>query len=168
VDWQPIPTLEGVYEVSNTGLVRRVSGRLMGQWKNSNGYPLVKLTCAARGIRADFLVHRLVAGTFIPNPENKPCVNHIDNKPANNRVENLEWCTQLENLQHADRQGRTQKDYWLGKRSPNASLSDEQVRQMRALYAAGAGSWETIGKMFGVSKRCAGRVITREVYADVQ
>ena len=53
------------------------------------------------GIKKRFMCHRIVAQEFIPNPNNKPFVNHIDGNPANNKAENLEWCTQEENEQHS-------------------------------------------------------------------
>lgn len=57
------------------------------------------------GITQLFKVHRAVAFAFIPNPQNKPDVNHIDGNRGNNHVSNLEWCTASENMQHAVRTG---------------------------------------------------------------
>lgn len=68
-----------------------------------------RVTLHLNGEPARFLVHRLVAKAFILNPENKPCVNHIDNNPSNNHVSNLEWCTYSENMQHSIKQGRQEK-----------------------------------------------------------
>ena len=163
-DWRPVLGREGRYEVSSLGHVRILDGKILGQWQNRQGYMMVRFSNPRDTPR----VHRLVAQAFIANPDNKPFVNHIDCVRSNNESINLEWCTQLENLQHADRLGRMQRYYWVGKRSPNATLTDDQVREMRRLYATGKMSWLDIGRQFGVSKRCAGRAITKESYADVQ
>lgn len=103
--WKPIIGLEGYYEVSSLGRVMRIksggrarAGTILKPWVNS-GY----LSVTLRG--REYRVHRLVAIAFTPNPENKPCVNHIDGNKLNNAVDNLEWCTYSENLIHAYRTG---------------------------------------------------------------
>ena len=61
--------------------------------------------------RKSVFIHRLLAMTFIPNPENKPCVNHIDCNKSNNDLLNLEWATQKENIKHAWNNGKCTKNY---------------------------------------------------------
>ncbi|MBR3246857.1 MAG: HNH endonuclease [Clostridiales bacterium] len=68
--------------------------------KGGKGYMLVTLN-KPYGEKKDYRVHRLVAMAFIPNPENKQEINHLDGNTKNNLVENLEWCTHTENIQHA-------------------------------------------------------------------
>lgn len=71
--------------------------------RSPQGY--LRLGLRSKGIRKHFNLHRLVAQTFTPNPENKPFVNHIDGDKTNNRVDNLEWCNQSENMIHAYKTG---------------------------------------------------------------
>ena len=98
--WQPICGFEGIYEVSRSGDIRIVkSGELKIPQKMKNGYMQVLLW---KGKRAKgFLVHRIVAETFIENPRGCSDVNHMDGNKQNNCVSNLEWCTRSENLKHA-------------------------------------------------------------------
>lgn len=161
--WLPVVGHEDRYDVSDLGRVRSKDGKIAGQHLNAQGYAFCRLS----GSRKEVRVHRLVAEAFIPNPNAKPFVNHIDNDRANNVATNLEWCTQLENLRHAEKQGRMQRDYWVGKRSPSAVLSDTQIREIRTLYATGEWSWLTLGRKFGICKRSIGRIINRESYSDV-
>ncbi len=96
---------------------------LVGLWKNKK--------------RKMYLVHRLIASTYILNSENKPDINHKDGNSLNNSVENLEWCTKSENMQHAIKNGMI--DYFTGKqiriRSENGRKTIAQNSLKRRIYA---------------------------------
>jgi hypothetical protein len=101
--WKPVADFEGLYEVSNFGKVRSLyrngtNGKCM-MAHHCRGYERVNLW--KNGQLTHKLVHRMVAEAFIPNPENKPQVNHINGNKADNNVSNLEWVTASENQIHA-------------------------------------------------------------------
>lgn len=112
--WKDVEGYEGTYQVSNLGMVksldrlttdnRRLKGKLLAK-TNSKGYIKVTLTNKNKSDNRD--IHRLVAQAFIPNPENKPQVNHIDEDKTNNIVSNLEWVTAKENMNHGTRRKRS-------------------------------------------------------------
>lgn len=117
--WKDIPNLP--YEISNFGVVRRKEGTKLNWKANSyvrpykmKGYVAVHLYKNSRCYR--FLVHRLLAEAFIPNPLNKPFINHIDGNRENNSLDNLEWCTHQENIQHAYDTGLVKADRNLTQR----------------------------------------------------
>jgi len=91
------------YTIREDGEVRSRFGRVVRQRHDGPGYARVELWQNGSGKK--YLVHRLLAEAFIPNPEGKPQVNHIDGDKANNALENLEWVTQSENQLHAYRAG---------------------------------------------------------------
>lgn len=97
-------TIDGFsnYEVNEDGEIRNAeTGIVFSQHKNNRGYPMVRLT-DNDGNRHTVTVHRLVAKTFIPNPNEYPVVNHKDENKANNKVSNLEWCTAEYNRKYKD------------------------------------------------------------------
>lgn len=106
--WKDIEGYDGIYKVSNLGKVISTNqdntGKLLTGRRTGKGYLSVALF--KKSVRKNQLVHRLVAQTFIPNPENKPQVNHIDEDKTNNRVDNLEWVSAKENANHGSRNSR--------------------------------------------------------------
>ncbi len=96
------------YTITRAGVIRSNRGRIL--IASNARYPSVILERADAAetvtVRMRAQVHRLVAQTFIPNPDNKPCINHLDSDPSNFDVRNLEWCTALENQRHAIATGR--------------------------------------------------------------
>ena len=107
-EWRDIKGYEGRYQVSNLGRVKSLARkkgwciakqRMLTLWEQHKGY-LVADLADGKGHRKHRQVHRLVAEAFIPNPENKPQVNHKNGDKHDNRVENLEWITNYENHIH--------------------------------------------------------------------
>ena len=113
--WRSVIGYEGLYEVSNTGLIRsldrfvgnrnRIKGKILSINIKKNGYCSVALFKYGKMKR--YLVHRLVAQAFLPNPDNLPMVNHKNEDKSDNRVDNLEWCTAKYNLNYGTRTQRS-------------------------------------------------------------
>lgn len=112
--WEAIPDYEGLYEVSNYGRVRSIlfrnrqkvykRNKILSMCNNGTGYYVVNLYRDGKG--KVFLVHRLTAMAFIPNPNNYPQVNHKDENKKNNHIENLEWCDEKYNNRYGTRNFR--------------------------------------------------------------
>ena len=105
-EWRDIEGYDN-YEISTYGRIRsKKLNIIMKTHNNHRGYEQICLR--QNGSRHSCKVHRLVAETFIPNPDNLPQVNHIDGDKWNNNIDNLEWCTEQQNIQHAIQNGLMQ------------------------------------------------------------
>lgn len=105
--WKDIKDYEGLYQISNFGRVKNKRGHILKP-KYQFGYCFVNLISSDKK-RKRKPIHRLVATAFIPNPNNKPCVDHIDTVRDNNIVSNLRWCTYKENMNNVITKERVQK-----------------------------------------------------------
>lgn len=103
--WKPMFGFESFYLVSMSGKIKSLrytfKNKLLNGYKNKKGY--IRLTIKGEHNNTNVAAHRMIAKTFIPNPDNKPSVNHKNGIKHDNRVSNLEWCTQRENELHSYR-----------------------------------------------------------------
>lgn len=169
-EFKPVPGYEGIFEVSSAGVVQRlfkgrgkvVKRRLRG-YLDKDGY--LKVCLSVKQVRKYCFVHRLVAMTFISNPLNKGCVNHINGVKLDNRVENLEWCTVLENNRHALNTGlRFQPP---GELHHMSKITNAQRESIIDMYRAGHYTQKQLGIKFGLSQTQVGRIVRKSKIKSV-
>lgn len=157
-EWRDVEGADG-YQVSNLGRVRsyRTKGRfhttpratplVLQEKDNSRGYKYVGITWRDGVKKRNIAIHRLVALTFLPNPEARKTVNHIDGDKANNRADNLEWMSHEQNMNHASLNNLLA-----------VKVSSENIREMKSLRAQGR-SYVDIAVQFNICPTHARRII---------
>lgn len=173
--WRDIKGYEGYYKVSNTGKVKSVD-RIINNGKSDYVYPgkILKNKIAKTGYchiglsknmnKRSLSIHRLVAESFLDNPLNLPCVNHINGIKTDNVLTNLEWVTHRQNTIHAVKMGL--KVGVKGEKNHYSKLKKEDIIQIRKLE--GKLSQRKIAGLFNVTFQQISRIINRENWKHIQ
>ena len=154
--WKVIEECDGLYEISSLGRLRNTKTGYIKKYSKKNcgdGY-YAKYNLQDSKSKLRRFAHRLVAIAFIPNPENKPCVNHINGIKDDNRVENLEWCTVKENNKHAREV--------LGKKRISKFTKEDIAYMVENYKPFVNGSSKEVADYFGVSSVCIQKTLKKE------
>jgi hypothetical protein len=178
-EWRPIVGYEGLYEVSNKGRVKSLAKSWLNGRKNSNvftknetilkkyiqknGYERIVLR--SNNTKKDLLVHRVVAITFIPNPNNKPAVNHIDGNKLNNNIYNLEWVTYKENSKHSFITGLNKGP--VGELCGTSKLTENQIIDIRSKYSKGNFLQKELAEEYGVTRQAISKIILKNRWKHI-
>lgn len=181
--WVPIAGYEDLYHVSNFGRVKSLHynrtnvPRILSAKHNQGGYHFV--TLSKNNKQRNRKIHILVAQAFIPNPDAKPQVNHIDGDKSNNRVENLEWVTASENVRHSfsalgrqsPNKGRCGGSHYASKQVYQYNLLGEFVKQWGcvsdAARALGCNPCQILNNVKGRNKTCHGYMWRYEYHSAI-
>lgn len=170
--WKPIVGYEGLYEISSLGRVKslhnlqrkrtnervkikpRPKEKILKPTVSTHGYIMYHLTKNNSIFNASG--HRIIAQAFIPNPLNKPQVNHIDNNRLNNNISNLEWVTALENTHHCIKQKRNMfgEKHYLSKLTNSIIFSIRKSKEKNV----------TLSKLYGVHQSNISRIKSGEYW----
>lgn len=144
---------------SNGDIFVMDTGRKLKPTLNGAGYLSVSLN------GKPYRIHRLIGENFIPNPNNKPCINHIDGVKTNNKISNLEWCTQSENVKHAFDTGLKKPANLKGENYPWSKITWNDIRCIREHYIPGDPIYGQHGlaRKFNISQQMISKIMKKVV-----
>lgn len=168
------------YEISNYGNLRSVDRVIVRnginvsyigkpvKWnkphKKRDFYVGVVLYRTSKTKKRCLSAHREVGIRFIPNPDNKPEINHKDGDKSNNHYLNLEWATRKENMEHAMSTGLNDS---RGEKCGNSKLTKNQVLMIRELFAGNFGDYSRLGREYGTSPTSIMDIIKRRTWKHI-
>lgn len=164
-EWKDVAGSDGLYQVSNTGIVRKSNGKVLNA-EICKGYKRVNLVI--NGKRKHFFVHRLVATAFVQNPNGYPQINHKDENPLNNRYDNLEWCDAKYNLNYGNRRGKAALAI-SGERNVLHKLTNRDVIEIRKSYIPYHSTFgqTAMARKYGVSQSTIRKALIGEKWKHV-
>ena len=152
------------YEINSEGIVRRISTkRIKKSFKRPDGYIGIQLYITKEKVK-NYQLHRLIANAFIPNPDNKLYVNHIDSNRENNSLNNLEWVTFEENVKHGYKSGYTSNK---GSNNGFSVLTEKQVLEMRSKRENDKLTYQQLATQYNVSYGCVAGIIQRKNWKHI-
>ncbi len=169
----PIKGYGGKYFADESGRVwssgsnKIPNGGFLKPWLIGNGYESIMLYQDKKPSK--FLVHRIIAQSFIPNPNNLPEVNHKDGDRLNNRSSNLEWVSSKQNKQHAIALGlykRLGQNPVRGARHPKAKFKEDDIILIRHMAECGD-SYASIGRLFDTTGENISSIVRRKTWTHV-
>ena len=174
--WKDVKSFEGLYQVSTLGRVRSLDkyidvkirnvdkvlkrGKILKPSYDKDGY--LRICLCENQQRIYRSIHRLVAMAFIPNPDNKPCVNHIDSDITNNKVDNLEWVTPKENVHHSYLYGKRVKLKNVQRETILTDFQVSQITTLRTIYTV-----SQISKLFNCKYTTLKNIIRKQKKSEI-
>lgn len=128
----------------------------------SNGYWMAHMVDSA-GKKVYKTIHRILANIFIPNPDNKPQVSHIDGDRSNFKLNNLEWATQVEN----EAQKRIHNRIVQGQKHYGAKMTEKDVLEIRKIYESKAMNGRELAKLYNTSYKNISSIIRRKTWKHI-
>lgn len=162
--WRDIADYDG-YQISNYGRVKNIKfniPRIMTPSLDSWGY--LRVALRQKGKNKSQFIHGLVARAFVPNPDNKPFVHHIDGNKFNCHESNLMWVTRSENMKYNFQLGLSAQP--MGEESCRSILKNNQAEAVLILQATGRYSYQEIGDILGVTSHVVGEIVRGETYRN--
>lgn len=177
--WRDIPGYEGKYKINEEGKVLSLGrltpnkqgmcnrkDKILKQHLTPIGYYRVKLY-KDKNTKHTCFVHKLVAETFLENPDNYIEVNHIDGNKLNNHYINIEWCSRSHNVRETYRLGLKPESTYKGSGNATSKLTEDQVLSIRDEYSIGGISQKSLAVKYNVSLSLIHMLVHRQIWKHI-